>query len=86
VHKEGVIDVTKLRPRPTDEFSPDDEDEDDGGRRNKLDKLELAIRTALYRSSTSSSIRQFLKDNLKPLTSDALKLAEFVDTDYKYDF
>jgi hypothetical protein len=86
VHKEGVIDVTKLRPRPTDKFSPDDEDEDDGGRRNKLDKLELAIRTALYRSSTSSSIRQFLKDNLKPLTSDALKLAEFVDTDYKYDF
>ena len=45
VHKAGVIDVTKLRPRPTDTFSPDDEDDD--GRWNRFDKLQIAIRVLL---------------------------------------
>ena len=89
VHKEGVIDVAKLRPRPIDMFSPDDEDNEDGGRGERFDKLHLAIRDALYRSSTTSGILRFLQTNLNPLNQDvrkALDLADFVDTDYKYDF
>lgn len=86
VHKEGVIDVAELKSRPVDMFSPDDED--DGGPRDRLDRFQLAIREALYSSSTSSNIMRILKANLPPVkdSSDALKLAEFVYTDYKHDF
>jgi len=98
VHKEGVIDVAKLRPRPIDMFSPDDEDNEDGGRGERFDKLHLAIRDALYRSSTTSRILRVLQANLNPLNSlnplnllsqdvkNALELADFVDTEYKHEF
>ena len=84
VHKEGVVD--KLRSRPAEIIYPNEQDVDGRILGNKLDKLQLAMRNALYSSSTSSPMLRLLKTTLKPIGIDVLKLSDFVETESKYDF